>query len=237
MICSTLLSGCLLVGQNGAQSGGQTDSPSGPATAAGPLATPTLTQDTTSPPSSTPAADQKVTRPLPAGFTWVELSAQQVKFGVPNTWTEVDPAALDSLTDKAKEPLKPLADAAGMSVEEFLKAAAKSSLRMILAPPVKGFSANINVVEVPFKTLPPQSLLEPQLKAFGAAIESGGRTTIPFGEALLLKYTLPVAGRTAHQRMLVVTTGVTGIAFTVTGSSAADADKHLATLSDTLSDS
>ena len=132
--------------------------------------------------------------------------------------------------------MKPLADAAGMSVDEFVKAAAKSSLRMVLAPPVKGFSANINVVEVPFKTLPPQSLLEPQLKAFGATIESGGTTTIPFGEALLLKYTLPVAGKTAHQRMLVVTTGATSIAFTVTGSSAADADKHLATLSDTLSD-
>lgn len=232
LISSTLLSGCLLVGQ----SGGQADSPSAAApTTTATQATVTPTSAAPTAPTSNPAPDPTVSLPLPAGFKWVVLSAEEVKFGVAESWTEVDPTALNSMSDKAKEAFKPMADAAGVTVDEFVKAAAKSSLRMVMAPPVKGFSANINVVSMPFKTLPPASLLEPQLKAFGATIESTGTTTIPFGEALLIKYSLVMQGQTVHQRMLVVTTGDTGLAFSVTGISAADADKHLATLSDTLS--
>lgn len=231
VITSTLLSGCLLVTQSGGQA----------APSSAPDVTTTQTQTQTSTPSPEPSTPEPsgrtpVNRPLPAGFKWVVLSAEEVKFGVAESWTEVDPTALNSMSDKAKEAFKPMADAAGVTVDEFVKAAAKSSLRMVMAPPVKGFSANINVVPMPFKTLPPASLLEPQLKAFGATIESAGTTTIPFGEALLLKYSLVMQGQTVHQRMLVVTTGDTGLAFSVTGISAADADKHLATLSDTLSD-
>lgn len=230
MIAATLLSGCLLVGQSGGQA-----APSVPPVPTTPAAAQTPTP---SPAESTAHSSGRtpVTRPLPAGLKWVELRTQGVKFAVPESWTEVDPAVLNQLGEKDKQAFKQMADAAGVPIDEYIASAAKSSLRFVAAPPVNGFSDNINVVAIPFKGVPSASMVEPQLKAFGATIDSSTTTTVPYGKVLIVKYTLTTADRFVSHRLFAVGTGETGLAFSITSASSSNADAYLARLSDTLSD-
>ncbi|MGE9808334.1 hypothetical protein [Janibacter sp. G1551] len=122
---------------------------------------------------------------LPDGARWVEAPKSRVRFGVPEDFSDYDPANL-AQGDDIPPQITALAKSAGMSAEQLIAQLRTAVDVMVVAPgDVSDGVANLSVITVPGQPLPSAGELEIQLEAGAVRIDSRRRITTKAGNGYL----------------------------------------------------
>lgn len=163
-----------------------------------------------------------------------QVSAAGVTFVVPRGWQTVD--ASDVAEESGgSEASADMAERLGMTPEQFAQVMANVDLYAVSGDgPVDGFMDNINVISEEGVQVGDPELVEQQLQAIDADVESVETVETSVGEGVLAIYQLSSGGQTFSGQGLQVATGDGAVTITVSAGQPDNASDIMAMVMATL---
>ena len=190
--------------------------------ASAPSASSASTSTTTSQTSS--SSQSEPSSPASAGGQTVTSQKGKASFQVPEGWQVIDAKAIDN--PKAREALQPMAQKAGLSVDQYIQNFTKMVDVMVMDQSGDHGGQNISVVSLPTSTLPNMATYKSTFQRMGASVVETKSITTATGPGERLDYTLDASGQKLSGVMVLMKNGAGQISqVTVTANNAEQAKK------------